>query len=585
LCDLELVDLFDNAVIEQVYFLPRGQNLISVLLHCSRLNLRRFSGILPTMCVHTAALPAADTKADRAMRLFLQSDLTNRHIHFTGIKGTGMAALVEICRYRGARITGSDVAERFYTDEILERLHIAPALFSAANITDDIDVLVYSSAYKTDTNPELIAARKAGIPMLLYTEALGLLSRSAYSCGIAGVHGKTTTTGITGMLLKSLDIPAQVLAGSIIPGFAEDVQNEAEGKNRPQTFSAAAGSCTLNRGSRFFVAETCEYQRHFMSFCPKKIILTGVESDHQDYYPTYESIRDAFVDYCLLLPEGGELIYCADDAGACETVSLIRKKRSDIVYTPYGFNAAGNYRLKSGKIENARQFFSLAAFNTDFYVRISGLHMLRNCAAACALALSLYAEHTGRTVQSFSDGEKKAVCEKLAAGFAGFSGAKRRSEIIGTVDIPEGGVLIMDDYAHHPAALKTTIAGLRSFYSDYYIIADFMSHTYTRTAALLEDFALSFADADEVILHKIYASARESYDGSVTGKTLYEKVRENHSCSRYFEESADALDYLVERCSALRRNILFITMGAGDNWKLGRLLFDKLTDAGKKTRP
>ena len=135
----------------------------------------------------------------------------------------------------------------------------------------------------------------------------------------------------------------------------------------------------------------------------------------------------------------------------------------------------------------------------------------------------------------------------------------------------------MDDYAHHPTALKTTIEGLRSFYPERYIIVDFMSHTYTRTASLLEDFASSFSAADEVILHKIYASARETYDGSVSGRTLYEKTRLNHKKVFYFEEPADALDYLVQCCKQTDRGILFVTMGAGDNWKLGRLLVDTLS--------
>ena len=526
------------------------------------------------MSVENNQAQKADTNKEAGIRLLLQSDLSRTHIHFTGIKGTGMAALVELCRYRGARISGSDVADRFYTDEILERLGIKSTLFSADNIGQDIDLLIYSSAYKIDVNPELIAASKAGIPMLLYTEALGALSRSSFSCGIAGVHGKTTTTGITGMLLKSLNLPVQVIAGSIIRGFDEQ----------------GGGSCTLNRGSRFFVAETCEYQRHFMSFCPKKIILTGVESDHQDYYPTYESIRDAFVDYCLLLPEGGELIYCADDSGACETVSLVKQRRSDIVYTPYGFNAEGSFRLSLGKTEEGRQYFSINPFDKAFFIRISGKHTVLNAGAACALALALYAEHTENKTCTFSGDEKKALSEKLASGFASFSGAKRRSEIIASMRLDGGqlsdaaakDILIMDDYAHHPTALKTTIEGLRSFYPERYIIVDFMSHTYTRTASLLEEFASSFSAADEVILHKIYASARESYDGSVSGKILYEKVCLNHKKVSYFEEPSDALDYLLQCCKKTERGILFITMGAGDNWKLGRLLVDTLSAARKK---
>ena len=130
----------------------------------------------------------------------LGQNLQGLHIHFVGIKGTGMAALVEICNYRGATISGSDVSERFYTDDILENLGISVSSFSENNITSAINLVIYSSAYKLDQNPDLIAATKLGIPTLLYTQALGEISKSAYSCGIAGVHGKTSTTGIVGTI-------------------------------------------------------------------------------------------------------------------------------------------------------------------------------------------------------------------------------------------------------------------------------------------------------------------------------------------------------------------------------------------------
>ena len=149
----------------------------------------------------------------------LPENLKDVHIHFVGIKGTGMAALVEILYHAGAVITGSDVSERFYTDEIIEKLGLKALPFSENNITETIQYVVYSSAYKPDKNPDLIAAVKKGIPCLLYTQALGSYSERSYSCGICGVHGKTSTTGLTGTVLKELDLPVQVLAGSVINSF------------------------------------------------------------------------------------------------------------------------------------------------------------------------------------------------------------------------------------------------------------------------------------------------------------------------------------------------------------------------------
>lgn len=464
--------------------------------------------------------------------------LNGKHIHFVGIKGTGCTALVEILHNRGAFITGSDVSDSFYTDEILKKLNINVSSFDAKNITDDISLVIYSAAYKKNENPELVESQNKNIPLMLYSEALGQVSKSTFSCGIAGVHGKTTTTGLTGTLLKNLPLKSQVLAGSVISSFNQ--------------------SCTMNNGFDFFVAETCEYQRHFMAFCPQKIILTSVESDHEDYYPTYESIRDAFVDYLLLLPKGGQVIYCADDKGAVETVLLAQQKRNDLILTPYGEKADGDYKISFGKIKDGLQFFRLGGFDKDFALKVPGLHMVRNATAAIALCASLLKKQNLNVVD-FVDSIKESLLL--------FTGAKRRTEIIGQ----KNGVLVIDDYAHHPTAIKTTLAGIKSFYPEKRLVVDFMSHTYSRTQALLSDFASSFEVADLVILHKIYGSAREKYTGSVDGKVLYEKTCENHKNVFYFEEVLDALSFIK---TELKDGDLFITLGAGDNWKLGKAYLD-----------
>ena len=477
----------------------------------------------------------------------LPSELKGVHIHFVGIKGTGMAALTEILHARGAFITGSDVEDVFYTDQVLAAIGIKALPFSAENITGDICCVIYSSAYNFETNCELQIAREKHIPCLLYSQSLGQISAHAYSCGIAGVHGKTTTTGLTGSILQQFSLPVQVLAGSMISSFGTH------------------GSCTLNRGHKYFVAETCEYQRHFMDFHPQKIILTSVESDHQDYYPTYNDILNAFVDYICLLPAGGQLIYCCDDKGACEAVSLAEKKRSDIVFTPYGEGADSEFKITFGKVETGRQYFSLKAFGDyQFYLRIPGKHLVLNAAAAIALVVGL--------LQADSSAECKPGTEPLQ-GTAQGSGT--------------GFVFSTDTADKIAAGLEKTLEGYKKFYPDRLLIVDFMAHTYSRTAALLEEFARCFSAADQVILHKIYGSAREkAEDASVTGKTLWEKVREHHPYVRYYEEIMDALPDMKRELESSQNKgakngtdaekILFITMGAGDNWKLGRKLLEDL---------
>ena len=520
----------------------------------------------------------------------LPEDFHGVHIHFVGIKGTGMAALVEILFHKGAVITGSDVSERFYTDEVLENLGLHAVEFAASNITDDVQYVIYSSAYKLDKNPDLIEAVRRGVPCLLYTQALGAYSERAFSCGVSGVHGKTSTTGLVGTILKEIDLPSQVLAGSVINSFGgtctytSPTVVECSRSERIETtedlekggFDTPDG--LLNHRS-IFVAETCEYQRHFMSFCPQKIILTSVESDHEDYYPTYEDIRNAFVDFVCKLPEGGEVIYCADDKGACETVALAREKRPDIVALPYGEKAqsvgGGEFTVKFGAVANERNCFTLGLFaeKGEFALSMPGRHEVLDAAAAVALVCRLLVTYGKNPLDYY---------ENIKAGLLKFSGGKRRSEIVGRFTNKNGAdVIVLDDYGHHPTAVKTTLEGYREFYKGRKIIIDFMSHTYSRTQALLNEFARCFTAADEVILHKIYSSARENpADFDITGRTLYEAVLATGQKNvHYYEEILDAADFAKAELekplgAEYPDGYLFVTMGAGDNWKLGKAILE-----------
>ncbi|MBQ5781308.1 MAG: UDP-N-acetylmuramate--L-alanine ligase [Spirochaetaceae bacterium] len=469
-----------------------------------------------------------------------QCDLLScKRIHIVGIKGTGTSALAEIFSAHGIVVTGSDIADTFYTDTVLKNIGIIPTLFDAANITDDIDLVVHSSAYKVDENPELIAAKKKNIPTLLYTEALGMFSESRFSVAVCGVHGKTTTTGILGTILKSLNFPSQILAGSAVTGFG--------GKSTLSIFHEGTDCDPI------FLAETCEYQRHFMSFSPNLIIMTGVESDHQDYFPTYEDIRDAFVDFCSKLPDGGILVFCSDDPGAAEVANIVAKKRPGIVMIPYG-ESSSVYRLRYGEIKNGMQSFFVN--DTEFAIRIPGKHIALDSCGAVALISQLL------KARGVTSDER----EKIRRGLADFAGAKRRSEIVAQV----AGITIIDDYAHHPTAIEKTLAGLKEFYAGRRLIVDFMSHTYSRTAALLDEFAQSLKGADILILHKIYSSAREKPETfTINGETLFQRAKEYRPSPKetlYFEEILDASDFLMKE---LQPGDVLITFGAGDNWKLG----------------
>ncbi|MDR2210632.1 MAG: UDP-N-acetylmuramate--L-alanine ligase [Spirochaetaceae bacterium] len=470
----------------------------------------------------------------------------HKRVYFIGIKGTGMCALAELLHHSGAAVSGSDTPEQFYTDGILRDLGI-PFYegFSPLHVPADAALGIHSAAYGIETNSEMAEVQRRGIPLVKYPDALGAYSALFDSSGIAGVHGKTTTTAMTGVLFRAAALPARVLAGSAVSAFG--------------------GRSTLTLGDKYFAAETCEYRRHFLAFHPRRIVLTSVESDHQDYFPRYADIRDAFVEYVLKLPPGGELIYCADDPGACETADRALKVRGDIKFLPYGFTAPGEYRIESYAVKDERVHFTLGGFyrsggreKMPFKLRIPGKHCVLDAAGALALTDRLARQEFG---------EQGLPLEQAACALEEFGGSRRRSEILGQA----GGILFMDDYGHHPTALRTTLRGLKEFYPSRRIVLSFMSHTYTRTAAMLEDFASSFLFADIVFLHKIYPSARESYTGGVTGRTLYEKTLSLRGEVYYAEESEDAAGELQ---NILRDGDLFITMGAGDNWRLGKKLLE-----------
>lgn len=480
------------------------------------------------------------------------TDLALRTFYLVGIKGTGMTAFAELLQSRGCRVSGSDVADVFYTDEILKSLSI-PVFqgFSPDNLPRDIDYVIHSSAYDRASHPELLAAQAANLPILEYTEALGAFSAGLDSSGVSGVHGKTSTTAMIGTIIKALDLKASVLVGSGVANFG--------------------GHSTWAAGNDFFIAETCEYRRHFLRFHPRRIILTSVEMDHQDYFKDLTDISQAFVEYAQRLPQGGKLIYCCDEAGAKAVAGRVATLRPDIQLLPYGFTADGTWHIALTDSEPETQAFTIRGLvdqrggPISFRLGVPGRHNILNAAAALALLHDIYTDHYGLPTAD--------TLNAMAEALAEFRGSKRRSEIVGTAR----GVLFMDDYAHHPTAIRTTLEGFRSFYPNRRIVVDFMSHTYSRTAALLDEFAASFAAADEVILHDIYASAREKYDGSVTGRDLFDKTAAQHPAVHFFPKPTDAADYLR---SNLRLGDLFVTMGAGDNWTLGRSLYQEWQEAG-----
>ncbi|MCK5673366.1 MAG: UDP-N-acetylmuramate--L-alanine ligase, partial [Spirochaetales bacterium] len=257
-------------------------------------------------------------------------------------------------------------------------------------------------------------------------------------------------------------------------------------------------------------------------------------------------------------PSGGRLIYCSDDKGSREAASKLNKIRPDIRQIAYGETALSPYRITLSKKRDGLNAFRLEGFDCEFKLKIPGKHLVLDSAAAIALTVSIL-EKEGRIPD----------IEGIADGLTSFTGSKRRSEIKGEHE----GILFMDDYGHHPTEIVTTLKGLKDFYPGKRIIVDFMSHTYSRTEALFSGFASCFSNADIVVLHKIYSSAREKEamekKGSINGKSLFDETKKNHNNVHYFHELEESINFYTK---LLQKDDLFITIGAGNNWEIGEQL-------------
>ena len=484
--------------------------------------------------------------------------LRNTTIFCVGIKGTGMAALAELLQKRGALVSGSDTEEKFYTDQILTELGIPFAEgFRRGNLPQNTDLIIHSAAYQRDSNPELQEGARRGIPILTYPEALGFLSSLSAAAGIAGTHGKTTTAALCGTIMKGSGLPVSVLTGAAV--------------------SNLGGRSTYAGGSTYFIAETCEYKRHFLHFHPDWLVITNIEADHLDYYSGYDDMLDAFTEYIRRLPVNGVLIYCADDSGAAAAAARAAGERKDIRLVPYGRTADGPFAVTSLRQKAGAVEFSLGGWTKPFTLRVPGAHTVANAAAAAAITVQI-AEREG------VGPEETENC--IRRGIEEFTGSSRRSEVVGET----GGIVFLDDYGHHPTEIKTTLAGIRQFYPGRRLIVDFMSHTYSRTAALFNEFATAFTDADAVIFHKIYGSAREPQQNGqayrtgpeqVSGEKLYRAARGHLQNAVYFREVMEARDYCLQM---LKKGDIFCTLGAGDNWRLGRELYGTLSGRGAKDK-
>ncbi|KKT21182.1 MAG: UDP-N-acetylmuramate-L-alanine ligase [Parcubacteria group bacterium GW2011_GWB1_43_8] len=442
-----------------------------------------------------------------------------RKAHFTGIGGIGVSAIARMMLAEGnppvGGVSGSDTSDSAIIDELRK---LGAKIFlghSADNVAEGVDLLVYTPAVTAD-NPELKKAGELGIPMLSYPEILGLISKDKYTVAVSGAHGKTTTTAMIAKILIDAEYDPTVIVGSLL-----------KDNNSPALeASARRGSNFVAGKSEYFLVEACEYKKSFLNINPKIIVITNIDNDHLDYYGNLENIKKAFGEFVAKLPKDGYLICDLSDE---KLKNIIKNTIAKIIdYTKVA---------------------------TDFHLKIPGEHNIKNAQAAMAVAEIL-----------------KVDKNKAAESLNKFSGTWRRFEFKGET---KNGVLVYDDYGHHPTEIRATLKGARELFGPpaggKKIWCVFQPHLYSRTKLLFGDFGKSFSDANEIILADIYA-AREPKDEGINSKMLAEEITKNSGKARYMEFFDKITDFLAENS---KKGDVVITMGAGDIFKIGENLLKK----------
>ncbi len=446
------------------------------------------------------------------------------HIHFIGIGGISMSGLAEILLTEGFSISGSDMKRSALTQLLEEKGATIFFQQAAENLSEDIDLIVYTAAIHED-NPEFAAAIRRGIPTLTRAQLLGQIMRN-YSTPVAisGTHGKTTTTSMISEILIKGEADPTLSIGGIL--------------------RSVGGNIRIGK-SGCFVTEACEYTNSFLSLFPKIGVILNVEEDHLDFFKDIHEIRRSFHQFASLIPDEGLLIINGEIKGLdtitdglhCRIITFGSQPDFDYSYSGLTYN------------EMACPSFTLHTPGGDtekVTLSVPGEHNVLNALAAFALADALLVE-------------RKTTISALFA----FHGTDRRFEYKGQI----GGVTVIDDYAHHPTEITATLQAAKN-YPHKTLWCVFQPHTYTRTKAFLEEFAAALSLADKIVLADIYA-ARESDTLGISSQVLQDKLQKAGKECFYFPSFDEIENFLLENCI---NGDLLITMGAGDVVKIGENL-------------
>ena len=446
-------------------------------------------------------------------------------VHFIGIGGSGISAIARLLLERGHQVTGSDRAFSPLAAD-LQRSGATIYLGHAPDNVTGVDWVVRSSAIPDD-NPEVVAALGAGIPVYKRADYLGRLMEDKLGIAVAGTHGKTTTTAMLAWTLFQLGQDPSFIVGGVLSNLGIN----ARSGNGPA-----------------FVIEADEYDRMFLGLRPRFAVVTNVEHDHPDSYPTLTDFQEAFASFVALIPADGALVACGEDKGALELMSTARRMGKQVVAYRIAENSltqAGEWVMAQNLRTNQRGGFSFNVilrlqagpqYISGVQLQVPGLHNVRNALAViaviCLMDLSL---------------------KEAAKALGEFRGADRRFEIKGEAK----GIVVIDDYAHHPTEIRATLDAARARYPASRIWAVWQPHTYSRTHMLLNEFLLAFGEADEVIVSEIYAAREPQEDFSA------EKVVQamNRPSAHFIADLTDISNYLVSR---LKPGDVVIVMSAGD---------------------
>lgn len=456
-----------------------------------------------------------------------------QHLHFTGIGGIGMSGIAEVLLNLGYQISGSDL-KLSATTARLEKLGAKIYEGHDAVNVAGAKALVVSSAVDP-ANPEVVEARRRGIPIIPRGEMLSELMRLKYGVAIAGSHGKTTTTSLTATVLSAGNLDPTVVVGGKV--------------------ALMGGSNARIGRSDLLVVESDESDGSFLKLSPILAVVTNIDREHLDHYSGIEEIRAAFRDFTNKVPFYGAAILCLDDENVQQVLPSINRRT-----VTYGRSSQADLRVSESESGHFESRFRVQLRGRDlgeFHLHIAGPHNVLNATAAIAIGLEL-------------DVNLETIREALAS----FTGVDRRFQTRGEAR----GVTVIDDYGHHPTEIRATLTAARLCRFGR-IHAIFQPHRYTRTVALLDEFARSFHQADAVYVLDIYAASEKPIEG-ISGELVSARMRDfGHRCAQYAPSMDAAVDAVFEN---VREGDAVLTLGAGNVWQAGDRLLEKLRGEGTR---